>query len=231
MRSLIHHLLGRTRATVLGQLLPYPERALHVRELARLTGASAGSLHRELRGLAALGLLLRAEIGRQVHYRANVGHPLHAELVQLLRRTTGVTEMIGEALQPLGRRVEVAFVFGSTASATERAGSDIDLMVLGRASFADLSRALAPLESVLRREINSTLMTRGEFADRLARDEGFARGVMRGAKLWVMGDPGDLAQSAGDRSTESPRGQRRRNTPLASRDPAEPDRRRRSGGQ
>lgn len=195
-----------------------------------MTGASAGSLHRELRGLAALGLLLRAEVGRQVHDRAHVGHPLHAERVQLLRRTTGVTEMIGEALQPLGRRVEVAFVFGSTARATERAGGDIDLMVLGCASFADLSRALAPLEAVLRREIDSTLMARGEFADRLARDEGLARGMMRGVKLWGMGG-GDLVQSAGDRSTESPRGQRRRDTPRASRDPTEPDRRRRGGGQ
>jgi len=231
MRSLIHHLLGRTRATVLGQLLPHPERALHVRELARLTGASAGSLHRELRELAALGLLLRAEIGRQVHYRANVGHSLHGELAQLLRRTTGVPEMVGEALRPLGSSVEAAFVFGSTASATERAGSDIDLMVLGRAGFADLARVLAPVEAVLRQEINATLMTRSEFEDRLARGDGFARHVWQGAKLWVTGSPGDFAQPAGDRTTEGPRGQRRRGAPPAGRDPAKPVRRRGSGRQ
>ena len=71
MNSLSHHLLGQTRSAVLATLLLRPDAALHVRELARITGASPGSLHRELRALAELGLLLREEVGRQVHYRAH----------------------------------------------------------------------------------------------------------------------------------------------------------------
>ena len=76
MVSLADYLLGATRSAVLGVLFLYPDSALHVRELARITGASPGSLHRELRALTELGLLLRQVTGRQVNYRANRACPL-----------------------------------------------------------------------------------------------------------------------------------------------------------
>lgn len=202
MSTLAHQLFGQTRSAVLSALLLHPESSLHVRELARLTGASAGSLHRELRLLADMGLLLRQEVGRQVHYRANVAHPVHPELAQLLRKTAGLVDMLREALEPLATKVDLAFVYGSMASGTERAVSDIDLMVLGRASFADLARALAPVQATLRREVNPTVMTRREFAQRLAAGDGFAVSVARGAKLWLKGEEHDLAEPAQDRPAE-----------------------------
>jgi len=199
MPTLAHQLFGQTRSAVLSALLLHPESSLHVRELARLTGASAGSLHRELRLLADMGLLLRQEVGRQVHYRANVAHPVYADLAQLLRKTAGLVDVLREALQPLAAKVDLAFVYGSMASGTERAVSDIDLMVLGRASFADLARALAPVQATLRREVNPTVMSRGDFAQRLAAGDGFAVSVARGAKLWLKGEEHDLAEPAQDR--------------------------------
>lgn len=199
MSTLAHQLFGQTRSAVLSALLLHPESSLHVRELARLTGASAGSLHRELRLLADMRLLLRQEVGRQVHYRANVAHPVYAELAQLLRKTAGLVDVLREALQPLAAKVDLAFVYGSMASGTERAVSDIDLMVLGRASFADLARALAPVQATLRREVNPTVMSRGDFAQRLAAGDGFAVSVARGAKLWLKGEEHELAEPAQDR--------------------------------
>ncbi len=83
-------LLGHSRAAVLQTLFLQPDAALHVRELARVTGASPGSLHRDLRALAGLRLLLRQEIGRQVHYRANPACPCFDELVALLRATADI---------------------------------------------------------------------------------------------------------------------------------------------
>src|SRR5690606_31604831 len=46
---------------------------------------SPGSLHRDLRMLTELGLLLREEVGRQVHYRANPACPAFEALAGLLR--------------------------------------------------------------------------------------------------------------------------------------------------
>lgn len=194
MSSLTHYLLGQTRAATLGALLLHPESSLHVRELARLTGAAPGSLHRELRALADLGLLLRQEVGRQVHYRANTNSPVFPELAGLLKKTAGLADVLTDALAPLGRKVKLAFVHGSIAAGTERAGSDVDLMVLGSADFGDLARVLGAAQDTLRRDVNPTVMTPKDFARQLAAGDGFAKSVARGARLWVKGGESDFAE-------------------------------------
>ncbi|WP_234414114.1 MarR family transcriptional regulator [Ideonella sp. A 288] len=188
------HLLGQTRAAVLGALLLHPEASLHVRELARLTGASAGSLHRELRALAELGLLIRQEVGRQVHYRANPASPVFAELAGLLRKTGGLADVLRNALLPLGGKVAQAFVYGSIAAGTERAGSDVDVMVLGTVGFADLARVLASVQDALGREVNPTVMAPRDFTRRWAAGDGFARSVASGPRIWLIGGEDDFAE-------------------------------------
>lgn len=212
MRSLAHELLGQTRSAVLGALFLHPESALHVRELARLTGASAGSLHRELRFLADLDLLQREEVGRQVFYKANTAHSVFDELRQFLRKTSGIADVVREALVPLGDRIEVAFVYGSVAAGTERPASDIDVMVLGRATFADLARALRQAQDTLMRDVNPAVMTRAEFANKLVLRDSFVQGVMKGAKLWLKGSERDLAQLAKDRPPQGARTERKRSS-------------------
>jgi predicted nucleotidyltransferase/DNA-binding HxlR family transcriptional regulator len=199
MTSVATHLLGQTRSAVLSALLLHPEASLHVHELARRTGASAGSLHRELRALAELGVLLRQEVGRQVHYRANPSSPVFAELAGLLRKTSGLADVLRDALMPLGKKVVMAFVFGSVAAGIERPGSDVDLMVLGSAGFADLARALAPVQQVLGREVNPTVMAPRDFASKLAVGDGFARSVADGPRIWLMGGEDVFAELAAHR--------------------------------
>lgn len=117
MTSLSHHLLGQTRSAVLATLLLRPETALHVRELARMTGASPGSLHRELRSLTELGLLTRQEVGRQVHYQANRDSPVFEELSGLLRKTCGLADV------PRWRRWRPALRWRSSMARSPRARS------------------------------------------------------------------------------------------------------------
>jgi predicted nucleotidyltransferase len=198
--SLASHLLGNTRSAVLAALLLHPEAALHVRELARITGASPGSLHRELRALTDHGLLLRHETGRQVHYRANTACPVFDDLAALLRKTIGVGEVLRTALSPLGDQIAAAFVYGSVAGGTEGPRSDVDVMVVGRAGFATVVKALAPTQDVLRREVNPTVMKPKDFAARRAAGDGFVATLMRGPKLWLIGNDDDLAELAQDRA-------------------------------
>ncbi len=91
------------RRQVLGLLLLRPDDSLHVREISRLTGVPAGSLHRELRTLTEAGLLLREPVGNQVHYRANRAAPLYPELAVIFRKTTGLADVLRDALAPLGK--------------------------------------------------------------------------------------------------------------------------------
>ena len=190
--SLARQLLGTTRSAVLAALFLRPEAALHVRELARVTGASPGSLHRELRTLTHLGLLERMEVGRQVHYRANRACPVFDELAGLLRKTSGLADILREALAPLSGRIAAAFVYGSMATGGEGPRSDVDVMVLGQAGFAEVVATLAPVHDILRREVNPTVMKPSEFVRRHKAGDGFVASLLREPKIWLMGGENEL---------------------------------------
>lgn len=198
--SIADYLLGTTRAQTLSTLFLRPELSLHVRELARLTGASPGSLHRELRALSDIGLLLRESIGRQVHYSANPECPVFEELAGLLRKTTGLADVLRTALEPLGSRIKVALVYGSMASGTARPRSDIDVMVVGKASFAELVRALAPTQELLKREVNVTPLTPAVLSQKVKTKDGFVKQVLAAPKIFLIGTDHDLAELAAHRT-------------------------------
>ncbi len=217
MKTLAHHLLGQTRSAVLGTLLLRPEASLHVRELARITGTSPGSLHRELAALTALGLLKREEIGRQVHYRADRDSQVYSELAGLLRKTAGLADVLRAALAPLVDSISLAFVYGSMASGAARSGSDVDVMVLGDASFTELVTALYPTQELLAREVNVTPMRPADFADKLRARDGFATHVMQHDKIWLIGTEHDLAKLVEDRAAQGARADARRSAAPAGR--------------
>ncbi len=199
-RQLVDLLFGATRQRVLAVLLLRPDASFHLRELARLTGSHAGTLGRELDKLTDSGLVLRAEQGNQVHYRANRGSLLFDDLAAIFRKTHGAVPALQEALAPLDHRIRVAWVFGSVARGTEGEGSDIDLLVLGDVGFADLVRAVNPLQESLRREINPVLYSPAEFRKRMESSDAFARELLDQPKLFVKGDKDDIAELVGDQA-------------------------------
>ena len=198
--QLMDLLFGATRQRVLAVLLLRPDASFHLRELARLTGSHAGTLGRELDKLTESGLVLRAEQGNQVHYRANRGSLLFDDLAAMFRKTHGAVPALQEALAPLDDRIRVAWVFGSVAQGTEGEGSDIDLLVLGEVGFAELVRAVNPLQESLRREINPVLYSVAEFQARMASGDAFARELLDKPKLFVKGGKDDVAELVGDQA-------------------------------
>jgi predicted nucleotidyltransferase len=70
---------------------------------------------------------------------------------------SGIRDVLNEGLAPLFERIRLAFVYGSMPRGDEDASSDVDLMVIGEVSFADVVSALSDSESKLGREINPTV--------------------------------------------------------------------------
>ncbi|MCX7512162.1 nucleotidyltransferase domain-containing protein [Frateuria hangzhouensis] len=191
-------LFPATRQRVLAVLLLEPEASFHLRELARLTGSHAGTLGRELYKLTEAGLLERREQGNQVRYQANAQCPLFGELASMFRKTHGMVPVLREAMAPLASRIRVAVVFGSMARGTQSAGSDMDLLVVGKVGFAELVQALYPVQQALQREINPVLYTAVEFRRRVDAGEAFVRRVLDQPQVFLTGDKDDLAELAGD---------------------------------
>lgn len=203
--SLMDLLFGDYRQRVLAVLLLQPDASFHVRELARVTGSSAGTLTRELGKLADTGLLLRSELGNQVRYRANRDCPLFDELAGLFRKTHGARAVLADALAPLQDRIRFALIFGSVARGSEVATSDVDLLVVGDVGFAELVQALYPAQQMLQREINPVLYSATELSERLHRGEAFASRVLSDSRIFVIGGKDELAELAGDRAPASVR--------------------------
>jgi hypothetical protein len=108
-------LFGSYRRRVLGLLLLHPQESFHVREIARQTETNAGTLHKELARLAQAGLLQRERVGNQLRYGANRQCPIFAEMASILRKTSGLADVLLDAISPLARRIKVALIFGSVA--------------------------------------------------------------------------------------------------------------------
>ena len=197
----IEFMFSRYRRQVLAVLLLRPDEQFHVRQLERMTGVSAGSLHRELKVMAEAGLLLREKIGNQVFYRANTQCSIHEELAAIFRKTMGLKSLLQDALSDLDDKIDVAFVFGSMASGGQTAGSDLDICVLGEVSLRDVVKALSPVRETLQREINPVVMTPKKFSDQAGKKDRFVTRVLSQPILFVKANRDELAELAKDRAT------------------------------
>jgi len=210
-------LFGAYRRDALALLLLHPQAALHVREIARVIGKAPGTLSRELDRLADVGILLRKPVGNQVQFQANAECPIYEDLRNILKKTAGVADVLREALEPLGDRIRAAFVYGSVARGDERAGSDIDLMIVGDVGFADVVEALATAQVALRRTVNPSIYPPDDFAAKLAASEPFLQRVMADRKILLIGTGDDLGQLARHREDQAARRNADRGRPAAGR--------------
>ena len=180
------------RRKVLGLLLMRPEQQIHLRELARVIGAAPGTLKKELDALCEAGLLRAERVGNQVRFCANTAHPVFPELQALIRKTIGLVDALRLSLAPLAGRIDAAFVFGSMASGTESAGSDIDLMVVGDAGFAEIVDATYAAQATLGREINPKVMSASEWQAKNAERNAFLQDVLNKPRIMLIGDADPL---------------------------------------
>lgn len=179
------------RRRVLGLLLLHPEQSFHVREIARLTGTVAGTLHKELSKLADAGLLLKMTQGNQVSYQANRNSLIFDELASILRKTSGIADVLAEALAPLAQQIKFALVFGSVASGKAGTDSDIDLLIVANVSFSEVVKALYPAQQQLRREINPKLYLPEEWKLALLERSVFVGELLEKPVIKVIGDMDD----------------------------------------
>lgn len=192
MSTLSSVLFTEYRGRVLGLLLLHPERSYYLREIARLTATLPGTLKREMDKLLEVGLLTVKKVGNQNHYQANRECPIYEDLSNILRKTSGLSDVLMNALLPLSDKLQSAFVFGSVASGKVNAKSDIDLMLIGDVSYAEVVRRLHPLQGTLGREINPKIYADKEWSKLVKDNGGFVHDVLSKPKLFIIGNEQQL---------------------------------------
>lgn len=196
MQAVVPALWGSaTFPRVLAVVLDTPDREFTFSELLERAGASRESVHRALlRGVDA-GIITRRAVGNQFVYSANSASAVYPELRALVAKTHGANALITEALKAVGPpAIEVAFVYGSTASGREHADSDIDVLVIGDITRVQLARRLRAAQESLRRRINALAYRREDVVQRLATQDAFFTEVWAQPKVMLIGDDKDLPQ-------------------------------------
>jgi predicted nucleotidyltransferase len=198
--QLVEILFGAYRRQILGLLLLRPDETFYVREIARLTGVPAGSLHRELKLLTDARLLLRTAAGNQVRYQADRNCPIYEELAGIFRKTAGLADVIRDLLAPLQKKLILALVFGSVAQGKARSTSDIDLLVIGAAPFAAVVEVCHAGTQRLGREVNPVVMTKAAFRSKLRQGDRFVSRIAKEPKIFLIGDASEFGKLAEDRA-------------------------------
>lgn len=176
--------VGRLRA--LRAFFSEPARGFGQRELAAQAGLDPGSVARLLKRWTASGLVTRRQQDGLPRYYASTD-PALAPLVTLMQQDSAIVRTLRDALSGLPG-VDVAVMFGSVAGNTAGAASDLDLLVLGRASELKLNAAMKPVGRKLGRAVHATASTIDSFKSQLSSGESFARGVMQGPRVCLIGD-------------------------------------------
>lgn len=202
-------LFGRTRGAVLALLYGRADQSFYTRQIARAVNASVGAVQRELENLSKVGLIVRKSVGTQVFYQANRDAPIFREMQGIVNKTIGVFSVLRSALHPLARRILVAFVYGSVAREEETAQSDVDLLVVGKATLDEILSLLSTVEKNIGRSINPTVYSVVEFKSKLASGNHFLTAVLKGQKVFLLGDEDELRKVGGVRLAKTGAEQRR----------------------
>ena len=101
----------------------------------------------------------------------------------------GPVQRLVEALEAADDAIELTLVYGSVADGSDRADSDIDLlMVSDTLSLEDAFRLVAAAESELGRTISPTVYTSGEFHRRVREGNPFLKRVLAGKHVILKGE-------------------------------------------
>ncbi len=177
-------LVGVKPARVL-ETLVFSKEPLHLREIARRSGVSPIAASRILDRFSKAKLVERDRFGNLVLFNINRSFEDGRLLCEVVEKTRGVVPVLKERLGK-EKKIAAAFVYGSFASETEGAKSDVDLMVVGRLDWAAVSSLVRDLEWRFGREINYTVYSPDEFARK--KSTPFLSRVLKGEKIMLVGE-------------------------------------------
>ncbi len=185
-------LFGRGKRAILSQLFGHADRRYYVREIARAAGAAPSLVQRDLGALTDAGILERTQDGRQVYYQANPHCPIFEELKGIATKTFGIGAVLRRMLDPYRDKIRLAFIYGSVATGTHTARSDVDLMIVGDLEISQIAQGLLDAEQRIGRSVSPTVYSLAEFQAKASEGHHFVGGVLARPVIYLIGDQHEL---------------------------------------
>jgi predicted nucleotidyltransferase len=193
---MIKSLFGKTKRKILALFFLNNKKQYYFSEVVRETGIRQGAVQRELKSLTSAEILNAEKRGRQTFYSVNKNNPIYEELRQIMFKTYAIGEVLASALKPLEDKIAAALIYGSVASETDTGSSDIDLFVIGKARFSEITEAISGCERNLARSVNVYSLTPEEFSNKASEKNHFVLNVLKSKKIFLIGSDNDLRRMA-----------------------------------
>lgn len=181
-------LFSPNQMRVLTFLFAHPDEEFFFSEIGRVLGKHPGFFQRGINSLEEQGIILSRRKGNLRLFRINKDNVLFNELKSIVERTCGAEFMLRDFVANR-QEIEIALIFGSYATNTMRADSDIDLLLVTRNTDIEdtLIDAITAIESKLQRDINYKIYVRKEYYQKLKRKDHFLEEVLSGEYILLKG--------------------------------------------
>tara|TARA_Y100001958_G_C21180121_1_gene510164 strand:+ start:72 stop:578 length:507 start_codon:yes stop_codon:yes gene_type:complete len=142
---------SKTRLKLLIRFFLNLAKSSHLRRLASDFNESTNSIRLELNNLSEAGYLIKKKVGNRVKYLANIDHPLFSIIVKLVKKHTGIENIISNILSSIDN-IKSIYLVGDYAKGID--SGLIKIFVEGK--FKDkkyISQVLNKTEKKIHRKI------------------------------------------------------------------------------
>jgi len=153
---------SKTRIKLLLKFFLNPETRSYLRGLADELGESTNGVRVELDRFSEAGLLEKSSNGKTKLYKANRSHPLFPEISSIVKKYTGIDELVNNVLAKIGN-LDAAYVIGDYARGID--SGIIDVVLVGDVDKIYLQGLVEKAEDLIRRKIRLLYLTSDESHD------------------------------------------------------------------
>lgn len=186
--SLAPILRSDAQGRILACVLADPDTTHSLSDLVARARTSMPTVSREVGRAEQAGLVITEKVGSSRQVRANVGHPLHDAVRQIILATYGLPKVVAEELANL-EAADAVILFGSWVARylgePGRAPNDIDVLVIGDADRDLVDDAAERVERRIGMPVQATVRTREQWD---SEQEDFIREVKSRPLLVVLND-------------------------------------------
>jgi predicted nucleotidyltransferase len=138
----------------------------YLSEIAKLVGASVGTVQRELNRLLRNDLIIFKKKAGLNLYALNKQYPLLGEIESIIKKTIGIEVELSREMSKI-KEILFAFIYGSYVKGGFKHDSDVDLFIIGEPDEDKVFKAVQRVEKIAGREINYHLASKSDFAGKL----------------------------------------------------------------
>lgn len=184
-------LFSKTIRNLLAIFVTHPKDRFYLRQLCVLIRSSPRPVQLALQKLERAGILNLQKEANIKFYSLNKVSPIYSEIKSIILKTEAVGETLRQGLKDL-KNLKCAFIYGSVAKNKERAGSDIDICVIGKINLNALSKLTSQLEERLKREISFVTFSPSEWKKAIKEKKAFAMDILKNKKIILFGETDEL---------------------------------------